>query len=518
MRRYLTDFDTNKLPVIKTDVLIVGTGLAGLYAAIHIAPEKKCLVVTKTDIEFTSSWLAQGGIAAVISPEDNVESHVADTLKAGAGLCDEEAVRLLVRESTENIKEMVELCVPFDTNEEGELQITREGGHSIRRIVHCGGDATGRECTRRLGQVALERKNLDFLFRTTLVDIITLGNETVGALVDIDNEGLKIVLTPNIILATGGIGHNYSHTTNPRGSVGDGIAAAYRAGAEVEKLEMVQFHPTTLIADEKPERLFLISEAVRGEGGILKNYKGEAFMAGKHPLADLAPRDIVTRFILKELRANPHKCVFLDVSSMSREFFSERFPTIYGKCRDNGVNLTSDLIPVHPAQHYHMGGIKTDLDAKTCIDGLYAVGECACTGIHGANRLASNSMLECLVFGRRAALSVNESNRVSDESALRFVGSVITPKERTLDRQSAASLRDVLRDINTKYVGPVRTTEGMKYALDYFTQRLAVLDRTQLNTLYGYELYNMTEFSYLCAKGAYERKESVGAHYIEDPE
>ena len=516
MRRYLTDFDTNKLPVIKTDVLVVGTGLAGLYASIHVSPEKKCLVVTKTDIEFTSSWLAQGGIAAVISEDDNVDSHVADTLKAGAGLCDEEAVRLLVTESTENIKEMVALNVPFDTNEEGELSITREGGHSIRRIVHCGGDATGRECTRRLGQVALERKNLDFLFRTTLVDIITLDNKTVGALIDVDNEGLKIVLCPNIILATGGIGHNYSHTTNPRGSVGDGIAAAYRAGAEVEKLEMVQFHPTTLMADDVPERLFLISEAVRGEGGILKNYKGEAFMADKHPLKDLAPRDIVTRFILKELRANPHKCVFLDVSSMSREFFSERFPTIYGKCRDNGINLTQDLIPVHPAQHYHMGGIKTDLDGQTSVEGLYAIGECACTGIHGANRLASNSMLECLVFGRRAAMSASASARTTDEDTLRFVGSVITPKERSLDRKTANALRDELRSINTKYVGPVRSTEGMKYALDYFTERLEALDATQLSTLWGYELYNMTLFSYLCSKGAYERRESVGAHYIED--
>ena len=516
MRRYLTDFDTNKLPVIKTDVLIVGTGLAGLYASIHISPEKKCLVVSKTDMEFTSSWLAQGGIAAVISEDDNIDSHVADTLKAGAGLCDEEAVRLLVSESTENIKEMIALSVPFDTNEEGELSITREGGHSIRRIVHCGGDATGRECTRRLGQVALERKNLDFLFRTTLVDIITLDNEVVGALIDVDDEGLKIVLCPNVILATGGIGHNYSHTTNPRGSVGDGIAAAYRAGAEVEKLEMVQFHPTTLMTDDQPERLFLISEAVRGEGGILRNYKGEAFMVDKHPLKDLAPRDIVTRFILKELRANPYKCAFLDVSSMSREFFSERFPTIYGKCRASGLNLTSDLIPVHPAQHYHMGGIKTNLDGQTSITGLYAIGECACTGVHGANRLASNSMLECLVFGRRAAISANESERKLDENTLRFVGSVITPKEKTLDRKTANALRDELRNINTKYVGPVRSTDGMKYALDYFTERLETLDATQLSTLWGYELYNMTLFSYLTAKGAYERRESVGAHYIED--
>ena len=517
MRRYLTEFDTNKLPVIKTDVLIVGTGLAGLYASIHISPEKKCLVATKTDIDLSASWLAQGGIAAVISPEDSVDAHVQDTLKAGAGLCDVEAVNVLVRESTENIKEMVELRVPFDLNEEGGLQITREGGHGRRRIAHCGGDATGRECTRRLGQVALERKNLDFLFRTTLIDVLTDDGKVVGALLDVDSEGMKIVLAPNVILATGGVGYNFSHTTNPRGAVGDGIAAAYRAGAEVEKLEMIQFHPTTLMTDETPERLFLISEAVRGEGAILQNRKGEAFMADKHPLKDLAPRDIVTRFILKELRKNPDKCVFLDVSSMSREFFSERFPTIYGKCRDSGINLTSDRIPVHPAQHYHMGGIKTDLDGKTCIEGLYAVGECACTGIHGANRLASNSMLECLVFGRRAAYSVNADTRKVDEGSLRFVGSIIGTAKKTLDRKSANILRDELRAMNTKYVGPVRTTEGMKTALEYFKERLCELEDTALNALYAFELYNMTEFSYLAAKAAYERKESVGAHYIEDP-
>ncbi len=516
MRRYLTEFDTNKLPIIKTDVLIIGTGLAGLYASIHISPAKKCLVATKTDIDSSSSWLAQGGIAAVISPEDDVESHVADTLKAGAGLCNKAAVEVLVSESTDNIKEMVELKVPFDLNAEGELQITREGGHGRRRIVHCGGDATGRECTRRLGQVALERKNLDFLFRTTLIDIITDDGKVVGALLDVDSEGMKIVLTPNVILATGGIGYNFTHTTNPRGAVGDGIAAAHRAGAEVEKLEMIQFHPTTLMTDENPERLFLISEAVRGEGGILRNRAGEAFMADKHPLKDLAPRDIVTRFILKELRKNPDKCVFLDVCSMSREFFSERFPTIYGKCRDSGISLTHDRIPVHPAQHYHMGGIKTDIDGKTCIDGLYAVGECACTGIHGANRLASNSMLECLVFGRRAAFSVNSDTRSIDESSLRFVGSILTGAKKPLDRKSANALRDELRHMNTKYVGPVRTTDGMKKALDYFERRMDELEGTALSALYATELYNMTEFSYLAAKGAYERKESVGAHYIED--
>ena len=246
MKRYLCGFDTATLETIETDVLIVGSGIAGLYAGLHIDPHLRCLLITKTEIEKTNSWLAQGGIAAVIAKDDNFDSHVADTLEAGAGLCDEEAVRVLVQEGPENIRELVELDIPFDTNPEGELQITREGGHSCRRIVHCGGDATGRETTKRLGELILAKENVKIAFRTQLVDLLVDENGICGALI---NDGtLKRVACSHVILATGGIGHIYRYTTNPRGAMGDGIAAAHRAGAELALMEMVQFHPTTLVS------------------------------------------------------------------------------------------------------------------------------------------------------------------------------------------------------------------------------------------------------------------------------
>ena len=403
----------------KFDYIIVGSGLAGLYAAYKASMKGSVAVITKSFLRESNSFNAQGGIAAVIAKDDNFESHIADTLEAGAGLCDEEAVRVLVQEGPENIRELVELDIPFDTNPEGELQITREGGHSCRRIVHCGGDATGRETTKRLGELISARDNVKIAFRTHLVDLLTEDGQVRGAII-FDGK-LKLVRCSAVVLATGGIGHVYRYTTNPRGAMGDGIAAARRAGAELALMEMVQFHPTTLISKKDSSRLFLISEAVRGEGGILKNSKGEPFMQGKHRRADLAPRDIVTREILKELKQSGEHHVFLDVSSMTREFFSQRFPTIFGRCEEEGVHLTDMQIPVRPAQHYFMGGIKTDLNGMTNIKGLYSCGESACTGIHGANRLASNSMLECLVFGRRAARHINESVTGSLSAPLHIV-------------------------------------------------------------------------------------------------
>ena len=361
MKRYLTEFDTERLEQIRTDVLIVGSGLAGLYAALHVNPKLSCTIISKTDkIEKSNSWLAQGGIAAVISPSDNIESHVADTLEAGAGLCDEDAVRVLVGEGADNIRELVEMDVPFDTNPEGELLIGREGGHSCRRIVHCGGDATGRETTKRLGQLAMERENINVCFGSYLIDLLVEDRRVVGAL--IYDKKPKVVVCSSILLATGGIGHLYRYTTNPRGSVGDGIAAAMRAGADTRLMEMVQFHPTTLLSSRDKSRLFLISEAVRGEGAILRNLRGEAFMENVHRRKDLAPRDIVTRAILADMERTGDDHVYLDVSGMTEEFFSTRFPTIFGRCREEGLDIPRQPIPIRPAQHYFMGGIATDFN------------------------------------------------------------------------------------------------------------------------------------------------------------
>ncbi|MBE6714763.1 MAG: L-aspartate oxidase [Ruminococcaceae bacterium] len=509
MRRYLYSGSVKNLTVLDYDVVIIGSGIAGLYAAINIDSSKRVALVTKSDFKMSNSYLAQGGIASVISPTDTFEGHIEDTLTAGAGLCDADAVRVLVEEGPENIRELVRLNVPFDTNPEGELMITREGGHSCRRIVHCGGDATGRETTKRLGQIVLERDNIDVLFNTFLIDILTEGNRISGVIVNDTNDD-AVLRTGNVIIATGGIGHIYKYTTNPRASVGDGIACAVRAGAILENMEMVQFHPTTLISPKNSEKLFLISEAVRGEGGILENSNGEKFMKDKHPLKDLAPRDIVTRFILDELKNSGEKNVYLNVSSMSEEFFSNRFPTITDECRRFGINVPNDRIPVRPAQHYMMGGIKTDINGMTNIDGLYACGEAACTGIHGANRLASNSILECLVFGKRAADHINASNRVPallEHTPFSCSDTKVSAYDLALDRET-------LRITMSQHAGPVRTANSMDEGHRIIKLLRNKYESMVLTTTEEYELCNMAITADAIFTAAKTRKDSIGAHYV----
>lgn len=512
MRRYIFSGKTAGLEVLEYDVLIVGSGIAGLYAGLHIDPEKRTAIVTKADFEKSNSWLAQGGIAAVIDPKDDFKSHIEDTLKAGAGLCDLQAVEVLVREGPENINELVGFNVPFDTNPDGELMITREGGHSCRRIVHCGGDATGRETTRRLGELALERKNLDMLMGTYLVDILTEDGTVSGAIV-FDGD-YKLIKCPNIIIAAGGIGALYNHTTNPIGAVGDGIAAAQRAGARVVNMELVQFHPTTLTPQtEQSGRSFLISEAVRGEGGILRNHDGEAFMQGKHELADLAPRDIVTREIIREMRRTGRDHVYLDVSSMTEEFFAKRFPTIYGECCKHGINVPHMWIPVRPSQHYLMGGIETNLSGMTSITGLYACGECAWTGIHGANRLASNSMLECLVFSRRAATHINAYSRALSD--IKLTTSDIPLSGGSAFNGDISQKRQELRDIMTYKANAVRTRIGMAQCKRFTSALMDELEGVTLENCAQYEFYSMAQMADAIIAGAIAREKSIGAHYVE---
>lgn len=512
MKRYIYS-QNEPCEIIKTDVLIVGSGIAGLYAALNLPENLSVLLIAKVPAEESNSWLAQGGIASVIDPNDHFESHIEDTLKAGAGICDLEAVTTLVREGPENIQRLVELLVPFDKKEDGGLMITREGGHSCRRIVHCGGDATGRETTKRLFELAAQRENISLSYDSYLIDLLTEDEQVTGAIVSINGSAV-IIHCPNIILATGGIGALYEHTTNPAGAVGDGICAASRAGAEIVNMEFVQFHPTTMIPQSgQHERRFLISEAVRGEGGILKNHLGEAFMKDKHPLADLAPRDIVTREIIKEMRRIGDDTVWLDVSSMDEDFFAKRFPTIFGECRKFGIKVPFDKIPVRPAQHYLMGGIKTDLNARTKLRGLYACGECACTGVHGGNRLASNSMLECLVFGRRAAKSIAESF-VSPSSIdlelpkLDFSG---IERSEAYFEQKRAELRSTM----TLYANAVRTQKGMEKGKSFIDSLIAELDGSRLCSRAGYELYSMAVTAEHIFNDAIARTVSVGAHYIE---
>lgn len=512
MRRYLYSGSFSALSFHNFDVVIIGSGIAGLYAALHIDPTLKVALVTKENLKKSNSYYAQGGIAAVLSPTDNFESHIEDTLTAGAGLCNEAAVRVLVEEGPENIQELIDLNVPFDTNPEGELQITREGGHSCRRIVHCGGDATGRETTKQLGHIAQEKKNITLFYNTYLIDLLTTDRGASGCIVAGADEVPFILHAPNVILATGGVGYLYQYTTNPRGAVGDGMACASRAGVVCENMEMIQFHPTTLISPKHSDRLFLISEAVRGEGGILRNHQGEAFMRDKHKLRDLAPRDIVTRCVLAELERTGEKNVFLDVSSMTDDFFSTRFPTIYEECHKFGIMVPNDQIPVRPAQHYMMGGIKTNLDAMTNMDGLYACGEVASTGIHGANRLASNSVLECLVFARRAARHINKMGRRMQNTSLPDPSSC----SKTATLEEITQDRAVIRQTLTKYAGAIRHSKGLEAGRQIVGNIFEKYQPLCLDKKEAYEICNMAQTAKMIFDAAYARKESIGAHYIVD--
>lgn len=512
MRRYLVSGKDISSQTKKYDVVIVGAGLAGLYCALCISSEYSCALITKSGFDGGSSWLAQGGIAAVTKKDDSFEDHIADTLTAGAGHCNKEAVRVLVEEGPSDIQKMIEYGVPFDKNEDGEIRVTREGGHGCSRILHCGGDATGRLMTQRLGEIVLERENIDVIFDTSLVDVMTDQSGACGVIVNNGSQNY-IIESRNIVVSTGSIGQLYRYTTNPKGSNGEGIAACMRAGAQTRDIEFVQFHPTALAVGEKDGRMFLISEAVRGEGGTLKNSSDEPFMYNKHSLRDLAPRDIVTREILKELDRTDTDTAYLDVSCMDEEFFSKRFPTIYGYCKECGINVPFDKIPVRPTQHYHMGGIETDLDARTNIDGLYACGECACTGVQGANRLASNSTLECLVFGRRAAVYINSHFRKPAEISR----DITQNSENLLPCPENSEIEEdimLMKKAMSKYVGPLRKKEGLEKALCLFNEMKDKYEKCVLSSQTAFTAYSAAIVSEHITQKALCRKESIGSHYI----
>ena len=512
MRRYLfSDFDGIKVND-KYDVIIVGAGLAGLYCALNLSPSFSCALVTKGGLDLGSSWLAQGGIAAVTRSEDSFEDHVRDTLTAGAGHCDKVAVEVLVREGPSDINKLIELGVPFDRNENGEIIVTREGGHNRSRILHCGGDATGRLMTKRLGEVVSERENIDVLFDTYLVDVLTDDNGVCGIVVN-DGKENSVMFCRNIVVSTGAIGQLYKYTTNPEMSTGDGIAACVRAGAVTKDMEFVQFHPTALAVGQENGKMFLISEAVRGEGGVLKNHNGEPFMYNKHSLRDLAPRDIVTRHILSELDKTDKENVFLDVSCMDEAFFKKRFPTIYEKCQSLGINVPYDMIPVRPTQHYHMGGVKTDLHARCGVSGLYACGEVACTGVQGANRLASNSTLECLVFARRAAESINCDFRPGKGYKYVLPESQKYTKASPDESEIAQDIAE-MKKLMSKNVGALRKQEKMEAAL---TRLYEIRDKycdMKFENINHYWVWNAVTNSIIITEKALARKESIGSHYI----
>jgi len=511
--RFAISGDTKIEKVFDFDVVIVGAGLAGLYTALNIDERLSCVILAKDNIDVSNSWLAQGGIAAAISHDDAPELHLEDTVIAGAGLCDTEAATVLVNEGPSDIETLVGLNVPFDLDEKGELQFTREGGHNKRRVVHAGGDATGRKTVQQLSHIVSKRKNITFSGDSCLFDIAADKDGVTGAIVRYGDSEFLFFRSRNVVIATGGIGQVYKSSTNPSIATGDGLAAAMRAGARLKNIEFVQFHPTGLWSAESDGHEFLISEAVRGEGGLLVNSKGERFMVGQHELAELAPRDIVARGIIRELQRSGEDHAFIDITSKSEDFLKKRFPTIYSVCLGNGINIAQDRIPVRPVQHYIMGGIETDIDGRTNVCGLFACGEAASTGVHGANRLASNSMLECLVFGRRAAQFINAAQNETSPRTETDLKAIPSRPHAQLDY---AELRKNVRQLMSAHCGALRQKEGLELALGEVGEILSQLKSVYDDSNIYLETLNIATVASAIIEAALSRPGSIGSHYMED--
>ena len=503
------------------DVLIIGSGLAGLTLALKVASDKKVCLVSKRGINDSSSNWAQGGIAAVLASDDSIEAHIQDTLTAGAGLCDAEVTRLVVERSRETVEWLIDEGVPFTREEDDSgFHLTREGGHSHRRIIHAA-DATGHAVQKTLAEKVQQHPNIDLMEDHIAVDLITArkvgieGGECLGAYV-LDNTSGKVLTigAQHTVLATGGTGKVYLYTTNPDVATGDGIAMAWRAGCRVANMEFIQFHPTCLY--HPLAKSFLITEAVRGEGGILKLPDGTRFMQEHDERAELAPRDIVARAIDFEMKKRGIDCVYLDISHQPADFVLSHFPTIYRRCMELGIDITKEAIPVVPAAHYSCGGIMTDHAGRTDLPGLYAIGETACTGLHGANRLASNSLLECLVFGQAAAEDIlAQPPKTIPELPYWDESRVTDADEEIIITHNWNELRRFMWN----YVGIVRTNKRLARAL----HRIHML-RDEVHEFYSnfrisndlIELRNLLQVAELIVKSAMERHESRGLHYSKD--
>lgn len=505
---------------LKTDILVIGSGIAGLSIALKLAKKHHVTVLAKASLSEGSTHYAQGGIAAVLDPFDSIESHIHDTHEAGAGLCDPKAVELVASHAASSIKELIEMGVPFSRCE-GEqctypFHLTKEGGHSHRRVIHAA-DHTGLSLTETLIKKVEQHSNITLLPEHISIDLILNRQRSrcIGAYVLNKLENTVYDIWADFtVLATGGASKAYLYTSNPDTSTGDGIAMAWRAGCSVENMEFNQFHPTCLFHPN--DRSFLISEAVRGEGGILRLPNGTAFMKKYDSRKDLAPRDIVARAIDQEMKKHGLDCVYLDITHKSPEFILEHFPTIYERCLKVGIDISKQQIPVVPAAHYTCGGVATDLHGQTDLEGLYAIGETACTGLHGANRLASNSLVEGLVFAEMAKQSIEDCYQKeinNSEFPKPWDSSHVTdPQEKILVAHDWDELRRVMWD----YVGIVRTKKRLKRA----SQRIKNLQK-EINEYYHehtvhsdlLELRNLAQVSELMVKSAQKRKESRGLHY-----
>ncbi len=497
-----------KIVPAETDFVVVGAGIAGLRAAIELASAGRVLVLAKLEYTESATQYAQGGIAAALSDEDEISLHFQDTINAGDGIVNPDAAHVLVQEGPDRIEELIAWGTQFD-RQGSKLAFTREGAHSRDRILHAHGDSTGQEIGRALYFKAKSLKNIsicEFEFATDL--LVENGNVVGLTLLDQSGE-MHPVRAAAVLLATGGLGHVYKETTNPSVATGDGVAMAFRAGAVISDMEFVQFHPTALYVKGAPR--FLLSEALRGEGAILRNDTMTRFMPKYHPMAELAPRDVVARAIAHELEVSRSKdpVVYLDLTHKNAEHIRKRFPRIYETCLKYNVDISEEMIPVRPAVHYAMGGVKTDLDGRTSIDGLYAAGEVACTGVHGANRLASNSLLEGLVFGARAARMMAEESELTETEAKKN-----TEKKKSAspsDSKSADATIRQLQEIMWRDAGIVRSAETLKRGIEQLQKLEPSLPNDHCRRCF--EARNIWQTGLLIAKSALARLESRGAHY-----
>ena len=504
----LNNFDKK----IETEFLIIGSGLAGLYAALYASKFGSVCLVTKSTLSESNSFWAQGGIAAAVDPEDSTVFHKEDTLNAGRGLCNNKAVDVLVEEGRERVLDLIELGMEFDSDEEG-LMLGLEGGHSKRRVLHAGGNSTGQKMVEFLISSVEKNEKIDVLELTTITKLASDNECCYGAMGYKQDTAENIFINSrSTVLSTGGASALYQRTTNPEGATGEGISLAYQAGAEIMDMEFIQFHPTAFYTETG--ETFLITEATRGEGAHLLDHSGKRFMKNYHNLEELAPRDVVSKAIHNEINKSGKEFVYLTLEHLDRSKIRKRFSNIYGLCLNHGLDLTCDLIPVSPAAHYTIGGVKTGLEGETNIKGLFACGEVTCTGVHGANRLASNSLLECIVFSKRAIDGAKENLSSANKVNFDFANEIVLSETDSSDQEIFNEIKNSILINNTNSVGIVRNGEDLE---NYINQLGKWLDQSSsLSGWFRFKLGSMVDVSSMIAKQALLRTESRGAHVRED--
>ena len=512
-RDYLIGFDPREVPHHFADVLVIGGGIAGLRAALGIPERYRVLVITKDEVRESNSHYAQGGIAGVLDPEDRFDNHIADTIAAGKGLCDPSVVEMVVREAPGRIAELIEWGTHFD-QVDGQVSLGREGGHSHARIAHALGDETGREIMRAVIQKAKSRPNVRIWQNTFSVDLLTHEGRCRGVLVWDRHRGLALVWARAVVLATGGTGQHFRETTNPPIATGDGHSMAFRAGAVLRDMEFMQFHPTVLYIAGSARHL--LTEALRGEGAYLRDCHGERFMPSYHPMAELAPRDDVSQAIAAQMAKTQHPSVYLDLSHLDPDLIRRRFPGIDRLCRTFALDITRDPIPVCPGAHYMIGGVTVDLAGRTTLPGLWAAGEVSSSGLHGANRLASNSLLEGLVYGSRAAEDIVEQLDREGPRPLEVPPISAPGRQDGHARIDVADVRESLRSLLWRRMGITRNAEGLAEAAERVDRWSRYILPLEFTDPAGWTLQNMLLAARLMIAAATERRESRGVHYRRD--